>query len=79
MDDSDWPGWAIVDKYKGKIGYPNNLPFDQLADLARPYWKKKAWDYASLDQYPDQDLAEKVFRISVNMGKFWAIAVKSHG
>src|SRR5690606_25923343 len=73
-DDSDWPGWAIVDQYKGKIGYPNNLPFDQLADLARPYWKKKAWDYAKLDEYPDQELAEKIFRISVNMGKFWAIA-----
>jgi len=70
-DDSDWPGWKIVDQYKGKSGYPNNLPFDQLADLAKPYWKKKAWDYALLDQYPDQELAEKVFRIGVNMGKYW--------
>jgi len=35
---------------------------------------KKARDYASLDQFPHQALAEKIFRISVNMGKFWAIA-----
>jgi len=73
-DDSDWPGWTIVDQYRGKMSYPNNLPFDQLADLAKPYWKKKAWDYARLDQYPEQALAEKLFRISVNMSKFWAIA-----
>jgi len=74
-DDIDWSGWPIVGQYKGKIGYPNKLPFNQLADLAKPYWKKKAWNYDSLDQYSDQALAEKIFLISVNMGKFWAIAI----
>lgn len=77
-DDVDWEGWKIVDNYKGKSGYPNNLPYSQLLLLAQSYYKKKYWDYAQMDyaqmdKFPSQDLAKKIFSISVNMGKSIAI------
>lgn len=65
--DKDWNGWIAVDSYKGKPDYPNNLPYDQLLELAKPYYKTKYWDYAQMDAWQSQDLAKKCFVIAVNI------------
>ena len=70
--DPDWQGWAIVDQYKGKAGFPRNLPYDVLRAMASPYYRKKYWDFAQLDKVPIQ-IAAEVFDQAVNMGKGTAI------
>jgi len=70
--DKDWQGWKIVGQYRGKLGFPKNLPYDVLRAMALPYYKAKYWDYAHLDSVP-MVLAEEVFDQSVNMGKGRAI------
>jgi len=70
--DPDWQGWAIMNQYRGKMGFPKNLPYDVLRAMAAPYYKAKYWDYAKLDQFPSV-LAYEVFDQSVNMGKDTAI------
>lgn len=69
-DDQDWVGWQIVDKYNSD---PKKLPFDQLLDLARPYYKKKYWDFAELDNIPHQELAEAICDVAINQGKKYSI------
>lgn len=70
--DPEWQGWSVVDQYRGKSGFPKNLPYDVLRAMALPYYKSKYWDYAKLDQVPIV-LAEEIFDQSVNMGEGAAI------
>lgn len=70
--DPNWQGWKTVDQYRGKTGFPKNLPYDVLRAMAAPYYKAKYWDYAKLDQFPP-DLAYEVFDQSVNIGNGMAI------
>jgi len=70
--DPDWQGWAIVDQYKAKSGFPKNLPYDVLRAMAKEYYKAKYWDYAMLDQFPES-VAYEMFDIGVNMGKGIAV------
>lgn len=70
--DPDWQGWAIVNQYQNKSGYPKNLPYDVLRAMALPYYKAKYWDFAQLDKFPIQ-IAAEVFDQAVNLGNSVAI------
>jgi len=67
--DTSWPGWAVVDSYRSKPGFPGNLKDANLQPLAITYYKQRYWDKLLLDQVTNQDIAVKLFDISVNMGQ----------
>lgn len=64
-----WKGWKIIDELKEKSDFPKNLLRNwYLNQLVKLYFKKKYWDPLLLDDIMDQEIAEKLFDISVNMG-----------
>lgn len=65
----DWNGWKIIDSYKSKPGFPNNLDQDQELDLrCREIYKVKYWDVNRIDEMMIYPLKYEVFEIGVNMG-----------
>lgn len=71
----EWPGWAIIDNYKGNV-YPK--PFGEvlsdnkmLHDQVKAFYKENFWP-ASLDRF-DQDIANELFDTAVNQGLGTAI------
>lgn len=67
--------WAIVDEYKKKPGFPNNMKQDQrLIDMKISWYKKNYWDVVKLDEVRSQNIANQLYDISVNKGSGTAIA-----
>lgn len=65
----NWPGWALVDEYKTKPGFPSSLNKDKrLQKMVQDFFKEEFWDPFGLDRAPDE-LAWEMFDIGVNMGK----------
>jgi len=69
------PGFSRFHVFSITFTYSNGTSLVKLADLVKHYWKDKAWDYARLNQYPDQALTDEIFQIPVNMSKVLAIAL----
>jgi lysozyme family protein len=78
-----WGGWAVVDIVKTKLNITNTLDcdkhvcqkiadglaeFPQLQQLHQDFFKAKYWDVLHLDNESDQDVADKVYDIAVNLG-----------
>jgi lysozyme family protein len=65
----NWPGWLIVDESKSVSQFPRNLESNnKLTTLVKGFYKKNYWDPIWGDRLPDQNIANKVFDIAVNMG-----------
>lgn len=66
-----WAGWSIVDEAKDipNSKFPENLEdISELQDLLSQLYKQLYWDRFWGDSIEDEDLVEKLFDISVNMG-----------
>ena len=64
-----WAGWKIIDSYKGKPNFLNNIYNDgELEKLVLMFYKDKFWDVNLLDECPSQDIANEMFDTGVNMG-----------
>lgn len=62
----DWRGWDFIDQMKreGKrIGHT-----DPLYNLAMTFYRNHFWNRVRGDEIRDQDVANKIFDIAVNMG-----------
>lgn len=60
--------WGLVDPYKKKPGFPNNMRTDTkivkaAMEAYRPYWKA-----FKLDQLPSHKIAQEIFDGAFNMG-----------
>lgn len=69
----NWKGWAIVDSYKSKPGFPSNLPKAELAPLVESFFKTNFWDVIRLDEITNQEIAEELYDTGVNFGHSRAI------
>ena len=78
-----WKGWINVDRAKVKLGLTNTLDVErsviiplenilmadlELNKLVNTFYKSNFWDIIGLDTEQSQQIANKVFDISVNMG-----------
>lgn len=64
-----WPGWKIVDLYKGLPNFPLSLyTAPGLQDLVDEFYKVKYWDRMRGDEIQDQDKADQIFDMCVNAG-----------
>ena len=64
-----WLGWKIVDSYKRRPDFPNNMKEDDdLNGAAKDFYKEMYWDRHLGDSMPSQNIAEEMFDNAVNMG-----------
>lgn len=70
-----WKGWVIVDEYKTKPNFPQNLykVVDALDELTREFYYKEFWLKMKLDQIRYQPILNELFDTGVNMGPATAI------
>lgn len=65
----NWPGWKIVDEFKGQPKWVSIIESSQqLRDLASQFYKSNFWDVLSLDQINDQQICNTVYDFGVNSG-----------
>lgn len=65
----DWKGWTITDKCKPKRCFPKCLDKNiDLQHLVAELYRQKYWDSNHLTEFTNQNIAEKMFDIGVNMG-----------
>jgi len=64
----DWKGWEIIDEYKNQPNFPNNINSSILVMHERSLYKEKYWDRFKGDHIQDQEIANELYDISVNMG-----------
>lgn len=65
----NWPGWKIVDEFKGQPKFISIINSSQaIKDLAATFYKQNFWDVNKLDQINDQQLANSVYDFGVNAG-----------
>ena len=68
-----WSGWAAIDLHKEELDFPGGLDKDiTLQGLVIAFYRVNFWQYGGLN---DQDLADKVFDLSVNIGKAHAVKI----
>lgn len=66
-----WEGWRIIDKLKRKNNFHEEISKSKrLNDLVMLFYRQMYWDKLLLDNINDQQIAEKLFDISVNMGTY---------
>ena len=66
--DKDWKGWAIVDVWKTKPNFPNNLKDSGIKAVAQQYYKNKYWNAIRGDEIINQDEANQIYKSYVNTG-----------
>lgn len=65
----NWGGFAIVDEYKKKPGFPENMRNDQrLKDLRKAFYKASFWDVLKLDSVSDKMICMEMYDTAVNQG-----------
>ena len=68
-----WTGWPSVDLAKSQPNFPANLDTNiNLQGAVVSFYRTNFWQY---DNLKDQDVAWKVFDLSVNVGKVHAIKI----
>lgn len=61
--------WKIVDSYKAKPNFPNNMKADrQLIIMKEGWYKKNYWNPIRGDELRSQNIANQLYDISVNKG-----------
>jgi lysozyme family protein len=73
--DGNWDGWKLIDQYKSKPDFPNNLKGikSALDTLSKPYYKKKYWDKIRGDEIQNQQEANRIYDTYVNTGSMGVI------
>ena len=70
----NWPGWKLVDEYKKKKDFPNNMKSDQtLISLKNALYKSEYYDAVKADFIEDELLAAQVFDFGVTSGPVTSI------
>lgn len=70
----NWKGWIIIDQIKHNYGNTASLinkyaALDiSLQNLVKSLYKSNYWDTVNLDKVNNQDIANTIFDVSVNMG-----------
>lgn len=68
-----WEGWIIVDKARKLNNFPENVENNEhLNELAKQFYKELYWDIFQGDLL-EQDLAEEILDVGVNIGAGTAI------
>ena len=63
---SNWPGWPIIDTYKGSPEFPKSLAgVAGLNEMVKSFYFKNFWHF---DGISNADVAEKALDLSVNLG-----------
>lgn len=64
-----WSGWAIIDRYKGRSGFPSVLSKDdRLQSEVELFYQCNFWNPLNAVQIRDQSIADSVFDFGVNVG-----------
>lgn len=66
-----WPGWPILDKHKSFFAGDTSFTDSRLHADMKPHveaFYEQIWDVFGLDGVADQELAEEIFDVAVNMG-----------
>jgi lysozyme family protein len=75
----DWEGWSIVDSEKHNANFPDCLQFDgDLERMVSDFYETNFWEPLHGEEIEDQDLANKLFDISVNTGLTDGIVILQH-
>lgn len=75
-----WTGWVGIDQLKKEPGFPGNLKDEmRLNEQVRVFYQAHYWDRFQGNHIPDQDLANKLFDIAVNMGVHRAVLFLQQG
>lgn len=70
----NWSGWALVDGFKNRPGFPNNALNDpQLSQLVRDFYRAEFWDRIRLGEFRSQPIANELFDTAVNVGNASAV------
>ncbi len=65
----NWPGWNIVDSYKGKVGFIQNLKASvSLQQMVEQLYRSSYWDVIRGDEIKDQSAANMIYDSAVNIG-----------
>ena len=68
-----WAGWLMIDSLKEDDGFPINLNNNEVINLlVKKWYRERYWDTLLLDSVVNQDLANELFDVSVNMGTYRA-------
>ena len=69
----NWNGWLMVDAAKNSAGFPHSLDSNSaLQGAVVSFYKAAFWQYDGIN---DQAIANKVFDLSVNVGRVHAIKI----
>lgn len=61
--------WKLVDEYKKKSNFPNNMKSEpKFMRMIEGWYKKNYWDTVRLDEVRSQRIANQLYDISVNKG-----------
>jgi lysozyme family protein len=60
--------WELIDSYKSKPNWPNNLNNDTVKQAAKSYYIKHYWDNIYLDKVASDKIAQEIFDSSLNFG-----------
>ena len=61
--------WAIVDMYRARPNFPQNMVGDkQLVTMKNAWYKKNYWNVLKGDQIKSQKLAEQIVDMGINSG-----------
>ena len=68
-----WAGWLMIDSLKEDDVFPLNLNNNEVINLlVKKWYRERYWDTLLLDSVVNQDLANELFDVSVNMGTYRA-------
>ncbi len=66
---NNWSGWAIIDNYKAKSGFPSMLDNDfELQKQVELFYLYEFWLLLKADQIANQTTANSIFDFAVNAG-----------
>ena len=69
----NWNGWQVIDAAKNLSGFPHSLDINTtLQGLVVSFYRAAFWQY---DGIQAQAIANKIFDLSVNVGKVHAIKI----
>lgn len=71
-----WSGWVIIDTFRPKQGFPENLKkVDVLEWSVQKFYQEKFWLPIWGDKIKDQDIANDIYDMAVNAGVQEAINI----
>lgn len=68
-----WSGWVIIDEWKAKPGFPENLKSDHALELAVETFYRAIWKRLHCEEIVSQAIANELFDAAVNPGEKLAV------